>query len=59
MHKLFIQIQLHGCFSSELNCVISTMSVLKSFAFFLFCIRFTGLDELAEFNWDQSTMSVG
>ena len=28
------------------------------FAFFLFCIRFIWLDELAEFNWNQSTMTV-
>ena len=28
-------------------------------AFFLFCIRFIWLDKLAEFNWNQSTMTVG
>ena len=32
---------------------------LQIIVFFLFCIRFTGLDELAEFNWNQSTMTVG
>ena len=32
---------------------------VSSHVFFLFCIKFTGLDELAELNWNQSTMTVG
>ena len=37
---------------------INSFTVGRVFSF-QFCIRFTGLDELAEFNWNQSIMTAG
>ena len=42
----------------EIN-FLSIVNVFVIYRIFLFCIRFTGLDESAEFNWNQSTMTVG